>query len=52
MDSIFGIGLGLIAVAFVSMNNKKEDKKDNKDKLDYAKQNKNEIHRRNRKEHF
>jgi hypothetical protein len=43
MDSIFGIGLGLIAIAFVSMNNKKDTKKDNKDKLDYTKQNKNEI---------
>ena len=43
MDSIFGIGLGLIAIVFVSMNNKKDTKKDNKDKLDYTKQNKNEI---------
>jgi hypothetical protein len=37
MDSIFGIGLGLIAVAFVSMNIKKKDNKvSNKDKLDYV----------------
>ena len=35
MDSIFGIGLGLIAVAFVSMNINNKDNKKNKN-IDYV----------------